>query len=373
MRGPPVRWRRYAVELVAGLAAAAGTWAWLDGPVWRSATAGPGSLPYFSRDSRTLSTCHGRELKLGEPFAPRIVRWDVATGRKLAEVPIAWDGPLPTPPEWAAVTFLPDDARALVGVVVPKPRRYFVFHVHDAATGKQLVGPVETDHWILHCSRDGRWFMARKDNRKGLAIMAAATGATVLHLGPRPDAHPSSVAFVPDGGRVAVHWRPEKRPGPHAVVVHELPAGRELWQLPLPDRPWQRVNEWRDDGRLYAEVNDPDPSGPGSYFRRSYSFSLADADFGAERPEPLLAGHEPRNGDGSHWDAGPGWEAHIEMISKARRMPVERAVDWFDRKFRTSLAPRPVHRHRVRILDDAAGAVRCELPLVTSSPRTADG
>jgi hypothetical protein len=361
-----VLWRRYALAVAAGLAAAAGTWVWLEGPTWRSSAAGPGTLPHFSRDGRTLTTCHGQELKPGAPFAPRLVRWDVATGRMLADVPVAWEGPPPAMPEWAAFTFLPDDARVLVGVPLrDPPRHHYVYYTYDAATGQRLAGPVQADHWMQDCSDDGRWFMARQDNYKGLAVVAAATGETALRLGPGPDAHPWSVAFAPGGGRVAVHWRPEKGSGPHAVVIHELPSGRELRRLPLPDRPWQRVNEWRGDGRLYAEVNDPDPSGPRSYFRRSYSFSLADADFGAERPEPLLAGHVAGGGGGqTFWEAGPGWVAHIDLLG-ARRSPVEQALDWLDRRLGTSLAPRPVGRGRVRMLDAATGAARCELPLVT--------
>src|SRR5688572_24629301 len=91
----PFRWPRYALTLAAGLAAAAGTWFWLDGPTWRSAEAGTASMPHFSRDGRTITTFHDDEVNPGAPFAPRIVRWEAATGRKLADVPLAWDAPLP--------------------------------------------------------------------------------------------------------------------------------------------------------------------------------------------------------------------------------------------------------------------------------------
>jgi hypothetical protein len=234
-----------------------------------------------------------------------------------------------------------------------------------------------SDNWPQNFSRDGRWVMSFQDGWKSVAIVATATGTTALRLDPGPNAVPGLCAFAPDDSRVAVHWRPDWRlpgaPGAHAVTIHELPSGRELRRLPLPDRPWECTNEWRDDGRLYAYTREEDPAAPEYAILRSVSFSLADADFGAARPEPLRTGRVGRDEKSYFAKAGSDWVARLDWTGRPHRSPVEQALDWLDRRLKTSLAPRRVDRIRVRVLDAATGSERCDLRLADSCAIAPDG
>jgi hypothetical protein len=147
------------------------------------------------------------------------------------------------------------------------------------------------------------------------------------------------------------------------VVFYALPSGEEIRRLNLPTRAWQRLNDWGSDNRLYAEITEVDSSGTGFYFRRSFSFSMARADFGAERPEPIRAGHMAGTGPQTYWETGDGWVAHLTTLTRDDRPPIEKATEWVDRHFRTSLTPEWKMSVRIRMLDAVTGAERCEVPL----------
>jgi hypothetical protein len=244
--------------------------------------------------------------------------------------------------------------------------QFFQYCVNHADDGRKLAGPFESDHWVVSYSQDGRWCCASKDKLKGLAVIDTGTAETVLRLSPLADRYPWATAFSPDGQSVAVHWRPVAKGDRHVVAIYELPSGREIRRLDLPERPWQRINSWESDDRLYAEINEPDSNGPRSYFRRTFSFNVSDADFGAERMEPLRAGHVAGNGRQTYWDTGDGWVAHLTTLSPDEGPPLRKATEWIDRKFGTSLTAKYTSSVRIRMLDSANGSIRCEVPQAAS-------
>ena len=277
-RFPPIKCRWLIFAALAGLATAAVAGYWADGPRWPSIAFGPDSSLGFSRDSNELLTFHGLELGPKGELEPRIVRWDVATGRQLGVTPIVWEGPpvvaSPGVPNRLYVTRIPGDERLLVGIQIPGPQSCVEYYVHDTATGRKTAGPFRSDRMVTDCSPDGRWCSAERDLMKGLAVVSVATGDTVLRLLPRSDSFPNSAAFSPDGNRAAVLWWPGDSTGNyHFVQIYDIPSGGKGRRLDLPPGRWQWIREWSAD-RLYAEVD----------HRRVYSFSLADDDFGTMHP-----------------------------------------------------------------------------------------
>jgi hypothetical protein len=360
---PRIRLRWYVLGVVAGMTATFFTYWWFDGPRWRDSNKGHGNSPHFNIDGSTLTTFHGFDRQPSQPFAPIMVDWDVRSGHKLREIPLSWNGRTPGPPDLHVVQALPGDERILLGMMVfTGKNQIFQYFVHRADDGRKLAGPFESDHWVMSYSNDGHWCRTSRDNHKGLAIIDTGTAETVLRLSPLADCYPWATAFSPDGRFVAVHWRPEAKGARHVVAIYELPSGHEVRRFDLPARPWQRINDWESDNRLYAEIDEPDSGGPGFYFRRSFSFSMSDADFGAERPEPLRAGHVAGTGRQTYWDAGDGWVAHVTTLLSDQGPPLRKATEWIDRKFRTSLTPKWNSSVRIRMLDAADGSVRCEVP-----------
>jgi hypothetical protein len=135
---PRIRFRWYLLAAFVGLFAAAATYAWLDGPRWRDTSAGPGSSPHFSRDRLTLTTFHGMETKLGEPFTPRIVKWEVASGRKLSELPLNSEGLQGTT---TSILPLPDNPRGLGSESFRNSLRRMSY-VRDVTEGRKWPDPI---------------------------------------------------------------------------------------------------------------------------------------------------------------------------------------------------------------------------------------
>jgi hypothetical protein len=346
------------------MSAAFVTYWWLDGPRWRDASEGPGWDPYFSPDGSTLVTFHGFDRAPNARFEPRMVRWDVQSGRKLREIPLSWNGRKPAPPDLHVVQALPGDERVLLGMMVFTGKNQFLrYYVHSAVDGRKISGPFESDHWVLSYSQDGRWCCASKDKLKGLAVIDTGTAETVLVLSPLADRHPWATAFSPDGQSVAVHWRPVAEGDRHVVTIHELPSGREIRRFDLPGRPWQRINSWESDNRLYAEIGELDPIGKRAYFRRSFSFSMTEAELGAERPEPLRAGVSGTEHQ-TYWETGVGWVAHLTTLDLDGAPPLRKVTEWIDQMFRTSLTPQWNSSVRIQMLDVTDGSLRCEVPQV---------
>jgi hypothetical protein len=362
---PRIRLRWYALGIVAGLFAAFVTYWWFDGPRWRDLSKGPGASPHFSNDGSKLTTFHGYDKQPYQPFAPIMVEWDVQSGRKLREIALTWDGPKPAPPDIPVVQALPGDERILLGMMVfTGKNQFFRYYVHRALDGRKLSGPFESDHPVLSYSQDGRWCCASRDNLKGVAIIDTDTAQTVLRLKPLADRSTWATAFSPDGRMVAVHWRPEAEGSRHVVAIHELPSGRELRTFDLPERPWQRINSWESDNRLYAEINELDPIGKRAYFRRSFSFGMTEAELGAERPEPLRAGVSGIEHQ-TYWETGDGWVAHLTRLELDDAPPLRKVTEWIDQTFRTSLTPQWSSNFRIQLLDVTDGSLRCEVPQAT--------
>jgi hypothetical protein len=364
---PRIRLRWYILGVVAGMTAAFVTYWWFDGPRWRDRSAGPGHDPHFSSDGNTLTTFHGLEAKPNEEFSPKVVKWDSASGRKLSETPLDWKEPLPLSVERLYVSPVPGDAHSLVGTFLADSSRRLSYYVLDESTGQRISGPINSRYFIQTSSANGRWCSTAEDDFKAIAIVEIDSGKTVFHLTTHDGVVPISSAYSPNGNQVAVHWRPNWRTTgndrDHFVVIYELPSGREIRRLDLPRRMWQRINDWESDNRLYVEINDPDPSGKGSYFRRSFSFSMGDADFGGERPEPLRAGHVAgKGGRQAYWGTGDGWVAQLTTLEPDEGPPLRKISEWIDQKLRTSLTPKWGDRVRIRMLDAANGSVRCEVP-----------
>jgi WD40 repeat protein len=184
-----------------------------------------------SRDGRFVASTSGPELSL----------WDAASGRELRK--------FPTPVPLFAVALSPSGERLAAWNF-----RDGVMFVWDTATGKEVFRLPGQRH--ARFSPDGKYLATSEMTRDGqpkrrfqVHIWNAADGSKVAFRLPELESFGLSLAFSPDGRRLAIGFALLD-----GVQVFELATGRRAVELTHPGK--VRYLDWSQDGTLVTSAGD---------------------------------------------------------------------------------------------------------------------
>ncbi len=319
---------RHVFAVLAAVFAAALVWLWPQQPLWRS-PANVGRLESFSPDGSVIVTSLTPPPDVNGNPDPVVYRWNAQLGELVSRVE------LPCTERKAIKRVLPsaDGRLALVGEGASSSPARGDFHsgdwfLHDAITGRRLSGPIpkltearlETVFYPTLFSPDGQWFHGRRIRTdKGIKMCAEVFSATTgdLVLSCAPDGYGCIVwSIAPDGSSAAISLAAINgriKGIPDAVMIVELPSGKELRRFDLPFDSIIGINHW-DGRRLHTTLRSP--NGPnGIKVLSSLTFDTTLEPIGEGVGDPMLVAEFPNDGQPKYWLDGSESVAYVQILS----------------------------------------------------------
>ena len=369
----PMRKRTLYLAAFVGTLTAAGVWCWPAGPLW---TTGPGAGRNwgFSPDGRVLVT-----VDAFSDTSNHVARWDARTGRLLSRAEMAFDSSRGQT-DRHAVFPSHDGTLALaaqgVGSRDDPSVANFVWtgdwFLHDGATGRRILGPIEGVSHVGAFSDDNRWFVAyRGEPRSGIrnsdrpAIYETGSGKCILELSQKSK-RDGLCQFSAGGNSVAVSWLPNSKVDdkqPTVVEIVELPSGRRRRTVEFAQGSWDFVINW--DGRFLKTIAGVSNREPKDIRRRQIVYDLDQNPLGDGVADPLCSDFVDGSGKQVGWvdSSGPEWLAHFDYLLLDESRPG--IAGWLDGLAVRLGWARDMTNHlraNVRMIDRSTGQTRYALP-----------
>ncbi len=278
---------RYAFAVFTAVSAAALVWLWPQQPLWRS-PANVGRLNCFSPDGAVVVTTFAPPHEKQIYPDPVISRWDAVTGDPLSRVVLNCSEPLIPKRTFPAQNgLLAIVEKTILETIHERERRKCL--LYDATTGLRCPLSIPDEDLMLPLlSPNGRWFHGRHygQSEKGPDIFAkiysVSTGELVLTCR-REGYSPVVLSFASDDSIAVIsEWEMVRsmKEMKCTVLVVELPSGKELYRVDLPqgmgvldgrwETPWLRTTlmnaagegEVRSESSLTFNTSQ-NPIGPG--------------------------------------------------------------------------------------------------------------